>query len=119
MVMSRRDPPPGGGRPRQGAPLLPAGPDLFRELGDLYAEASTLAHVGACHHLAGHDPAAHEQWRHAHALLGDLDPSTIDQIHTQLMTIDKSAADAFRGRLRLGERSLGSTGEAREGDRTV
>jgi tetratricopeptide (TPR) repeat protein len=72
--------------------------DLFREFGDLYAEASTLAHLGACHHIAGDHAAAHEHWRHAQALLGDLDPSTTDQIHTQLMTIDKSAADAFSGR---------------------
>jgi DNA-binding SARP family transcriptional activator/Flp pilus assembly protein TadD len=70
--------------------------DLFREFGDRYAEASTLAHLGACHHLAGDDAAAHEAWRRAHALLGDLDPSTTDQIHTQLTTIDRSAAAAFR-----------------------
>jgi DNA-binding SARP family transcriptional activator/tetratricopeptide (TPR) repeat protein len=72
--------------------------DLFRELGDLYAEASTLAHLGACHHLAGDHAAAHEHWRHAHTLLGDLDPATTDQIHTQLTTIDKSTADAFHRR---------------------
>ncbi|MGP3959468.1 BTAD domain-containing putative transcriptional regulator [Nonomuraea sp. 3N208] len=70
--------------------------DAFRELGDPYAEASTLAHLGACRHLAGDHAAAHEHWRHAHDLLGDLDPSTIDQIHTQLTTIDTSAAEAFR-----------------------
>ncbi|XVQ06501.1 BTAD domain-containing putative transcriptional regulator [Spirillospora sp. CA-255316] len=70
--------------------------DLFREFGDLYGEASTLAHLGACHHLAGSHAAAHEHWHRAHALLGDLDPSTTDQIHTQLAIIAKSAADAFR-----------------------
>ncbi|MCG5215419.1 BTAD domain-containing putative transcriptional regulator [Streptosporangium soli] len=70
--------------------------DLFQELGDPYAEASTLAHLGACHHLAGDQAAAHEHWRHAYSHLGDLDPSTADQIHTQLTIIDKSAADAFR-----------------------
>jgi DNA-binding SARP family transcriptional activator/Tfp pilus assembly protein PilF len=69
--------------------------DLFRRLGDLYGEASTLAHLGACHHVAGDHAAAHEQWRRAYALLGDLDPSTADQVHTQLTVIDESAADAF------------------------
>jgi DNA-binding SARP family transcriptional activator/Flp pilus assembly protein TadD len=77
--------------------------ELFRELGDLYAEASILAHVGVCHRLAGDGEAAHECWRHAHALLGDLDPSTVDQIHTQLMTIDESGADAFLRNRRLGD----------------
>jgi DNA-binding SARP family transcriptional activator/tetratricopeptide (TPR) repeat protein len=70
--------------------------DLFREFGDRYAEASILAHLGVCHHLAGDHAAAHEQWRHAHTLLGELDPSTTDQIHTQLSIIDESAANAFR-----------------------
>ncbi|WP_308207835.1 ATP-binding protein [Actinomadura madurae] len=70
--------------------------DLFRELGDLYGEASTLAHLGACHHLAGGHAAAHEHWHRAHALLSGLAPSTIDHVHTQLTTIDPSAADAFR-----------------------
>jgi hypothetical protein len=31
---------------------------LHHKLGDRYAEASFLAHVGACHHLAGDDAAA-------------------------------------------------------------
>jgi DNA-binding SARP family transcriptional activator/tetratricopeptide (TPR) repeat protein len=70
--------------------------DLFRELGDRYAEASILAHLGACHLLAGDHTAAHEHWRQAHTLLGDLDPSTTDQIHTQLSMTGKSVADAFR-----------------------
>ncbi len=71
---------------------------MFRELGDSYGEASTLAHLGACHHLAGDRPAAGEQWRHARALLRELDPSAFDQVHAQLTTVDGSAADAFRGR---------------------
>jgi DNA-binding SARP family transcriptional activator/Flp pilus assembly protein TadD len=86
------------GDPAGAVPRYRKALDLFREFGDQYAEASTLAHLGACHHLAGDHAAAHEYWRHAHALLGDLDPSTTDQIHTQLTTIDKSAADAFHGR---------------------
>ncbi|MGP3918172.1 tetratricopeptide repeat protein [Nonomuraea sp. 10N515B] len=84
------------GNPAGAVPCYRQALDLFRELGDPYAEASTLAHLGACHHLAGDHAAAHEHWRHAHALLADLDPSTIDQIHTQLTTIGTSAADAFR-----------------------
>jgi tetratricopeptide (TPR) repeat protein len=86
------------GDPAGAVPCYRHALDLFREFGDLYAEASTLAHLGACHHLAGDDAAAHEHWRHAHALLGGLDPSATDQIHTQLTTIDKPTADAFRGR---------------------
>ncbi|WP_336215253.1 AfsR/SARP family transcriptional regulator [Nonomuraea sp. LPB2021202275-12-8] len=70
--------------------------DLFRKFEDPYAEASTLAHLGACHYLAGDHEAAQEQWCSAHALLGDLAPSATDQTHTQLAIIDKSAADAFR-----------------------
>lgn len=35
---------------------------LFREFRDPYAEASTLAHLGASHHLAGDHAAAGEQW---------------------------------------------------------
>jgi len=69
--------------------------DLFREFGDRYAEASILAHLGACHYLGGRQTVAHEQWRDAHALLGDLDTPTTDQIHTQLSIVDKAAADAF------------------------
>ncbi|MHA6619956.1 hypothetical protein [Pseudonocardia sp. DLS-67] len=45
--------------------------------------------------------AAHEDWRHAHAVLADLDPSATDQIHTKLATIGKPAAHAFR-RQRIG-----------------
>lgn len=69
---------------------------LFRELGDSYAEASIFAHLGACHYLAGDETAALQQWRRAHAVLGDLDPSSADQIHTQLTIIDEPTADAFR-----------------------
>lgn len=74
--------------------------ELFHKLGDLYAEASILAHVGICQLLDGDHAAAHESWREAHSALRDLDPSTIDQIHTQLTTIGKSGADAF---LRAGD----------------
>jgi tetratricopeptide (TPR) repeat protein len=70
--------------------------DLFRELGDRYAEASILAYLGACHHLAGDRAAARAQWRDAHALLGELDPLTTEQIHDQLALVDGSVADAFR-----------------------
>jgi tetratricopeptide (TPR) repeat protein len=70
--------------------------DLFRTLGDRYAEASILVHVGACHHLAGDLASAREQWLDARALLNDLDPSTADQIHTQLTLVDGYTADAFR-----------------------
>jgi tetratricopeptide (TPR) repeat protein len=71
--------------------------ELFREVGDLYAEAGTLAHLGACEHEAGDRAAAHDHWRRAHALLADHDPSTIDQIHAQLATaVGASTADAFR-----------------------
>jgi len=72
--------------------------ELFREIGDLYAEASILAHLGASYHLAGDSTAADEHWRRAHVVLSDLDPSTIDQIHTQLLAMDRSAAEAFRQR---------------------
>ncbi|MEU7858707.1 BTAD domain-containing putative transcriptional regulator [Nonomuraea sp. NPDC049141] len=85
------------GDPAGAVPCYRRALDLFREFGDPYAEASTLAHLGACHYLAGDHAAAHEQWRHAHTLLGDHDPST-NQIHTQLAIIDKSTADAFRRR---------------------
>lgn len=84
------------GDPAGAVPCYRRALDLFREFGDPYAEASTLAHLGACHYLAGDHAAAHEQWRHAHTLLGDHDPSTTNQIHTQLAIIDKSTADAFR-----------------------
>ncbi|MFD1547262.1 AfsR/SARP family transcriptional regulator [Nonomuraea guangzhouensis] len=86
------------GDPAGAVPCYRRALDLFREFGDPYAEASTLAHLGACHYLAGDHAAAHEQWRHAHTLLGDHDPSTTNQIHTQLAIIDKSTADAFRRR---------------------
>jgi DNA-binding SARP family transcriptional activator/Flp pilus assembly protein TadD len=69
--------------------------DLFRELGDRYAEASILAYLGACHHLAGDHAAARAQWLDAHALLGELDPFTTDQIRAQLALVDGSVADAF------------------------
>jgi DNA-binding SARP family transcriptional activator len=84
------------GDPTEAVPCYRQALDLFREFGDQYGEASTLAHLGACHHHAGDHAAAHQHWRHAHTLLGDLDPSTTDQIHTQLTTIDKPAAEAFR-----------------------
>jgi DNA-binding SARP family transcriptional activator/Flp pilus assembly protein TadD len=83
------------GDPARAVPCYHQALDLFRELGDPYAEASTLAHLGAGHHLAGDHAAAGEHWRHAHALLGDLDPFATDQTHTQLTLIDKSAAEAF------------------------
>ncbi|MEO3875197.1 BTAD domain-containing putative transcriptional regulator [Nonomuraea sp. B12E4] len=86
------------GDPAGAVPCYLQALDVFRELGDSYAEASTLAHLGACHHLAGDHAAAGEHWRHSHALLRDLDPFTFDQVHAQLTTIDRSTADAFRGR---------------------
>jgi tetratricopeptide (TPR) repeat protein len=73
--------------------------DQFRALGDRYAEASLLAHIGACHHLNGDHTAAGDEWRHAGVLLDELDPSTVDQIHTQLTLVDGSVADAFRQRV--------------------
>jgi hypothetical protein len=92
VVVPRRHPP-AAGRPRRRRPLLPPGarpvPGVRRP------EASTLAHLGAGHHLAGDPAAAREHWRAAHALLGVLDPSATDQIHTQVAIIDKPAADAF------------------------
>ncbi len=87
------------GDPASAVPCHCQALDLFREVGDLYAEASTLAHLGACHHVAGDAAAADDRWRQAHVLLGDLDPSTYDQIHTQLKTVvPASTADAFRRR---------------------
>jgi tetratricopeptide (TPR) repeat protein len=87
------------GDPASAVPCHHHALDLFREVGDLYAEASTLAHLGACHHAAGDAAAADERWRQAHVLLGDLDPSTTDQIHAQLTTVaTESTADAFRRR---------------------
>jgi DNA-binding SARP family transcriptional activator/tetratricopeptide (TPR) repeat protein len=84
------------GDPPSAVPCYRQALDLFREVCDLYAEASTLAHLGACDLVAGDDAAAHEHWRHAHALLEDLDLSTTNQIHTELVTvIDESTADAF------------------------
>jgi DNA-binding SARP family transcriptional activator/tetratricopeptide (TPR) repeat protein len=85
------------GEPARAVPCYHEALELFREFGDPYAEASTLAHLGAGHHLAGDHAATAEHWRHAHTLLADLDPSATDQIHTQLATIDRSAADAFLG----------------------
>ncbi|MEU5876457.1 BTAD domain-containing putative transcriptional regulator [Spirillospora sp. NPDC047279] len=69
--------------------------DRFRTFEDPYAEASTLAHLGACHYLAGDHAAAQEQWRDAHALLGGLAPAATDQTRTQLATINAPAAEAF------------------------
>jgi tetratricopeptide (TPR) repeat protein len=74
--------------------------DMFREFGDLYGEGSTLAHLGACHYVAGQHAAADDQWRHASTVLGNLDPSTIDQVHVQLATLDDAAAEAFRSAAR-------------------
>ncbi|WP_412515267.1 tetratricopeptide repeat protein [Actinomadura madurae] len=88
------------GDPARAIPCYHQARDLFRKFDDPYAEASTLAHVGACHHLAGDLEAAREQWRHAYALLGDLASTTVDQIHTQLTIIDTSAANAFRRHLK-------------------
>lgn len=99
MVVPGRRPPPDG-RPRRAIPCYHQARDLFRKFDDPYAEASTLAHVGACHHLAGDLEAAREQWRRAYALLGDLASTTVDQIHTQLTIIDTSAANAFRRHLK-------------------
>jgi hypothetical protein len=62
------------------------------------SSVSTLAHLGTCHHLVGDHATADEQWCHADALLGDLDPSATEQIHVQLAIIDGSAAEAFRRR---------------------
>lgn len=87
------------GDPARAIPCYHRAVDLFRRFDDPYAEASTLAHVGACHHLAGDLEAAREQWRRAYALLGDLASTAVDQIHTQLTIIDTSAADAFRRHL--------------------
>jgi DNA-binding SARP family transcriptional activator len=86
------------GEPSEAVSCYRQASDLFREIGDLYAEASILAHLGASYHLADDPAAADEHWRRAHVVLSDLDPSTIDQIHTQLLAMDRSAADAFRQR---------------------
>ncbi|WP_407562466.1 AfsR/SARP family transcriptional regulator [Streptomyces sp. 184] len=69
--------------------------DVFREVGDVYGEASTLAHLGVGHRLSGDPEAADGHWRRAHALLAGLDPSTVEQIHDQLRAFDAPAADAF------------------------
>ncbi|WP_166355762.1 AfsR/SARP family transcriptional regulator [Phytoactinopolyspora limicola] len=84
------------GEPARAIPCYRQALDMFREFGDLFGEASTLAHLGACHRLGGDDATARACWRRAHSLLGELDLSTIDQIHTQLATIDTSSANAFR-----------------------
>jgi hypothetical protein len=49
--------------------------------------------------VAGDHAAARDQWLDARSVLGDLDPSTVDQIHTQLALVDGSVADAFRQRV--------------------
>ena len=86
------------GDPAGALPCYRQALEVFRELGDLYAEASILAHLGAGQYLAGDLAAADQQWRRAHALLGELDPSMVDQIHTQLTNLDAATADAFRQR---------------------
>ncbi|WBB61636.1 BTAD domain-containing putative transcriptional regulator [Streptomyces sp. WMMC500] len=70
--------------------------DAFRDVGDVYGEAGTLAHLGVAHRLTGDPGAADAHWRRAHALLADLDPSAVRQIHGQLSAFDAPAADAFR-----------------------
>ncbi|GAA2639317.1 BTAD domain-containing putative transcriptional regulator [Actinomadura fulvescens] len=70
--------------------------DMFREFDDPYAEASTLAHLGACHHLTGDHAAAREHWRRAHTLLGVLGSTAADQVYAQLAIVNDSLADAFR-----------------------
>ncbi|MCO1658537.1 AfsR/SARP family transcriptional regulator [Pseudonocardia humida] len=72
--------------------------DLFRAIADRYAEASCRAHLGACHHLAGDQVAARAEWTQARTLLAELHPSTADQVHTQLASICRDSADAFRRR---------------------
>src|SRR5262245_9670963 len=86
------------GDPASAVPCYRQALDLFREIGDVYGQISTVAHLGACHYLADDKAAGREQWRHAHACLGELDQFTTAQIHAQLAVIDKSAADAFRRR---------------------
>jgi tetratricopeptide (TPR) repeat protein len=64
--------------------------DLFRECGDRYAQASTLAHLGAGHHAAGESDAARAAWQAARDLLEGLDESAAEQISSQLCLLDET-----------------------------
>jgi hypothetical protein len=64
--------------------------DLFREIGDRYGEASTLAHLAASHQAAGEPDAARSTWHAARDLLDTLDKSAAEQINGQLRILDET-----------------------------
>lgn len=83
------------GEPAEAVACYAQALDAFRAVGDVHGQASTLAHLGAGHRLAGDPGAADGPWRRAHALLAGLDPAAVGQIHDQLTAFDGPAADAF------------------------
>jgi Flp pilus assembly protein TadD len=71
-------------------------------VGDRYAEASTLAHLGASYHTAGDPDAARAAWQHARDMLDDLDQPAAEQVCAQLHHLGQSTAEALFRQTRRG-----------------
>jgi hypothetical protein len=64
--------------------------DLFRDLGDRYNEANTLAHLGDTHHTTGNSEAARDAWQHALTILDKLHHPDADTVRAKLHDSDQT-----------------------------
>ena len=68
----------------------------YRELGDRYYEADTLAHLGQAHHaLRGFD-AARAAWQQALDILTELQHPDVERVRAELTQLARYTAQTIR-----------------------
>jgi tetratricopeptide (TPR) repeat protein len=70
---------------------------MVRQLGDRYQEADTLGSLGDLHLAAGNPHAAHDTWRQALAIFGELDHPDAEQVRAKLAALSGPGLPAGQG----------------------
>ena len=65
---------------------------IIWKLGDRYAEAETLTHLGDAHHEAGHARQAREEWQKALVILNELDSPGVTQLRDKIRDVQAAAS---------------------------
>ncbi|MBF9130160.1 tetratricopeptide repeat protein [Plantactinospora sp. S1510] len=74
--------------------------DRFQDLGDRQEEAATLTRLGETHLTDGDTDAARTAWRHAVAILDDLNRAEADRLRARLRELGATATDRGCGERR-------------------